>query len=141
MDLAFIAGYDPNVLKVFQDMGVDAHALVCVCQEMLDLQKDLKLEDGDLKDLVFRMRNRYSYALGAQPDVKIKCEDASPSRLTFQPNGQKDVYFFRRCPNQHDVPYKQACFSCELCGAGTQLRKKEIKQHVVHVHKVNLVVY
>jgi hypothetical protein len=141
MEIAYVTGGCPKLFKTFNDMGVDVDALVCVCQEMLDLQKDLKLEDGDLKDLVYRMKNRYQHINGGQADVKIKCEDASPSRITFQPNGQKDVYYFQRCPNQQDVPYKQATFFCDLCGSGTQIRKKEIKNHVVHVHKVNLVVY
>ena len=108
---------------------------------MLSLQKDLSLEDGDLRDLVFRLKNRYDHLIGLPPDVRIKCEDQSPSRITFQPNGYKHIFFFTRCPNQHDVPYKQAFYFCELCGMNPQMRKKEIKAHVVNVHRVNLVVY
>ena len=141
MNLNFIADYSDKTLRQFDELGIDPDSLVFICQEILSLQNDLRLEDGDLRDLVFRLKNRYDHLIGLPPDVRIKCEDQSPNRITFQPNGYKHIFFFTRCPNQHDVPYKQATFYCELCGTSPQMRKKEIKAHVVNVHKVNLVVY
>jgi hypothetical protein len=141
MNLNFITDGSHKTLRQFNDLGLDQESLIFIVQEILKLQKDLQLENGDLRDLIFRMRNRYDHLRGHSPDVRIKCEDTSPSRITFQPNGYKHVFFFTRCANQHEVPYKQATFFCELCGTSPEMRKKEIKSHVVNVHKVNLVVY
>lgn len=141
MDLNYIVDGNQKTLKILEGQGIDQEALLLVCQELLNLQKDLNLENGDLKDLVFRLKNRYDSLSGLPPDVKIKSEDMCPSRITFQPNGYKHTFFFARCPDQNDIPYKLATFYCEICGISPQLRKKEIKGHVVNVHKVNLTVY
>ncbi|OMJ77991.1 hypothetical protein SteCoe_22314 [Stentor coeruleus] len=135
MDLTFVANYDSRAVTKLAGLGYDLDALFLLCQELLNLQSDLKLDNGDLRDLVFRMKNRYNYMNGDPVDLKLRCEDASPSRITFQPNGFKTIFYFTRCEGQNDVPYKEASFFCELCGPSGRLYKKEIKSHVAYAHK------
>lgn len=139
MELSYVVEYDDRVTQRIRELGFDLESICYLCKDLLGLQKELNLENGDLKDFIFRLRNRYDHLNGVTCDLKLRCEDMSPSRITYQPAGSRNLFYFIRCPGQNDVLYKEAVYFCEMCGGEYRLRKKEIKVHVNNCHKISLI--
>ena len=134
MDLNYVIDNDSNMEKALANQGYDLESLFLLCTDMITLSNDLNLETGDLRDMIFRMKNRFDYTNGKSSDIKLRCEDQSPSRITFQPHGQ-GIYYFSRLPGQENVTYKECAFYCEACGQDKTFYKPEIKAHVLKSHR------
>ena len=135
MDLNYITENDKAITERFISQGYDVDALILLCSEMINLSDDLNLQIGDLRDFIYRMKNRQDFINGKTPEPKIKCEDACPMKITFQPQGMIKIFNFTRSTGMADVPYKEATFFCDLCGPEIKFHKKEIKVHVNSTHR------
>ena len=133
MDLSYVTDNNFLAREILSNQGYDIESLSCMCGDLISLSNEINLELGDLKDFVFRLKNRHDQLCGKAAEIRIKSEDQSPLRISYQPHGQK-MYFFTRGPNQENTPYKECCFYCEACGPKTMFYKKEIKIHVSNSH-------
>lgn len=134
MDLNYVIDNESNIEKALANQGYDLESLILLCADMITMSNDLSLETGDLRDMVFRMKNRFDYINGKSSDIKLRCEDQSPSRISFQPSG-RGIFYFSRISGQENTLYKECAFYCELCGKDKTFYKPEIKTHVLKSHR------
>jgi hypothetical protein len=133
MDLNYVTDYDTKIVNKLNKEGYDLDSLIFMCKELLDISSELL--PGDLKEFIYRLKNRCENPNAKNFDSKGKLEDNSPSKITFQPVGYKNVFFFTRSKGQSDLVYRQATYYCEICGPQAKFYKKEIKGHINGFHK------
>jgi hypothetical protein len=134
MDLKLVVENNERVAKKIEELGFDLDSLVFICKDLIGLQSDLGLEIGDFKDLVYRLRNHYDHIQGTSTEMRVKCEDTCPNRITFQKGMGERIFHFQRCPKQAEAAPRDALFLCETCKDAVILKRQEIKSHVAHAH-------
>ena len=137
MDLNFVAGQNPNLLKSLEDFGCDMDSLLYVTKDFFALCDELEMNPRQTAEVFIKLKNSLDRSAGkpkSQDLIVYENNRINPTRLCLENRSSGSSIFFTAHPNQKNVERGQVIYLCEQCPEMTKIKRVDVQSHYLALH-------